>query len=101
MGVKYYDGRLDTEMNRWNVQRCINWTKKHKRGKRLLRQPRSMWDFLVRILLHLSKIVFSYLIHFFISLLEDKGAINYLYVSMENIPDRIGGRALFNGLFSH
>ena len=32
---------------------------------------------------------FDYLIHSFHSLLENKGSINYLYGSMDNIPDII------------
>ena len=32
---------------------------------------------------------FSYLIYSFRSLLKNKGAINYLFGSMDNIPDRI------------
>ena len=31
---------------------------------------------------------FVYLIHSFRYLLESKGSINYLYVSMDNIPDK-------------
>ena len=55
--VQYHDGRVDTEVTRRNMQHCITWTKNHNRGKRLWRQCRIMWDFLVRGLLHLSKIV--------------------------------------------
>ena len=33
--VKYDDGRVDTEVTRRNMQRCITWKKNHKRGQRL------------------------------------------------------------------
>ena len=48
-----------------------------------------MWGFLVRILLHLSITLFAYLIHSFQYLIENKGDINYLYGSTNNIPDII------------
>ena len=35
------------------------------------------------------KKIFAYLIHSFLSILENMGAVNYLYGSMENIPDGI------------
>ena len=57
MDVQSDDGRLYTEVNRRNMQHCITWTKNHKGGGVLWRQRRSMWDLLVRGLLHLSKIV--------------------------------------------
>ena len=57
MYVKSDDDSIDTEVTKRNMQHCITWTKNHNRGKRLWRQFRIMWDFLVRGLLHLSKIV--------------------------------------------
>ena len=55
MDIKSDDGRVDTELTRRNMQRCITWKKNHKRGQSIWRQRRIMWDFLVRGLLHQSK----------------------------------------------
>ena len=56
--VKSDDDRVETEITRRNIKFCIIWSKNHKRGERLWIQSKSMWDFLVRGLLHLSKVVF-------------------------------------------
>ena len=57
MDMKSDVGMVDTYVTSRNTQLCITWNKNHKREQRLWRQLRSMWDFLVRGLLHLSKIV--------------------------------------------
>ena len=36
MDVKYDDGRVDTEVTRRNIQRCITWTKKSQKGAKVL-----------------------------------------------------------------
>ena len=59
MDVKSDDGRVDTEVTRRNMQRCITWKNNHRRGQRLWGQHISKWDFLVRSLLHLSKLVLT------------------------------------------
>ena len=33
MSVQSYGGRVNTDVNRSNIQRCITWTKKHKIGE--------------------------------------------------------------------
>ena len=55
--VQYDDDRVNTDATRRNMQSCITWGGKFKRGQRLWKQRRSMWVFLVRGLLHLSKLV--------------------------------------------
>ena len=57
--VKYDCVRVDTEVIRKNMQLCIAWTKNHKSGQIIWKQRRIMLDFLVRGLLHLSKLVFT------------------------------------------
>ena len=87
--IKSNDGEVNTELMKRNMQKCITCTKKIQKG------ARALWDthihcgikekrFLAPVLTH-----FSYLIHSFRSLLENKPAIDYLYGTIPGIHDNI------------
>ena len=70
------------------MQRFIT-LKKSLKGAKDLGAVHKYVVFLCKRLITTIKTSFDYIIHSFHSLIENKGSINYLYGSMEIIPDRI------------
>ena len=101
MDVKYDYVRIDTEVTRRNMQRCIAWTKQSQKGEKALETAQNNVGLTCKKLITPVKTLFVYLIHSFRSLLENKVLINYLYGLMENIPDIIRGKSFFDELVSH
>ena len=69
MDVKYDDGRVDTEVTRRNIQRCITWTKKSQKGAKVLETAQKHVGLPCKKLIKPVKTRFYYLIHSFRSLL--------------------------------
>ena len=91
MDVKLYYVKLDTEVTRNKMKHCITW-KNHRREQRIWRQCGRIWDCLqVNV-----KTFFAYLIHSFHSLIENKSVINYIYGSMEKLPENKGMEDIFD-----
>ena len=65
MDMKYDDGRVDIEVIRRNMQRCITWTKKHKRGKKAFETAQKHVGLPCKNLITPVKTCFAYLIHSF------------------------------------
>ena len=82
MDVKSDYFRVDTEVTRRNMQCCIIWTKKSQKGSKALETAQNHVVLPCKNLITPVKNSFSCLIQSFRSLLENKGAINYLYGSI-------------------
>ena len=78
MDVKYEYRRVYTEVTSRNMQFWINWTKITKWGKSLEIAQKYLGLPCKRLITPVKN-PFAYLIHSFRSLVENKGAINYLY----------------------
>ena len=90
--IKLDDGEVDTELTRRNMQKCITWTNKSQKGAQALQEAQIHCGIKEkRLLIHVSA-RFSYLIHSFRSLLENKPAIEYLYGTIPGIHDNIWTR---------
>ena len=87
--IKSDDGEVDTELTRRNVQKCITWTKKSQKGARALWEAHIHCGIKEKRLLTPVSTRFAYLINSFRSLLQNKPAIEYLYVTMPGIHDNI------------
>ena len=74
------------------MKKCITWTKKIHKGERALREAQIHCGIKEKRLLTPVSTIFVYLIHSFRSLLENKPAIEYLYVTMPGIHNNIRAR---------
>ena len=74
------------------MQKCITWTKKIQKGVRALWEAQIHCGIKEKRLLTPVSTRFSYLIHSFRSLLENKPAIEYLYGTIPGIHDNIRAR---------
>ena len=92
MDVKSDNGQVYTEVTRNNMQRCIIWKERSHKGEKALEAAQNNSGLPSRMLVTPVKNRFAYLIHSLRSLLGNKPDINYLYVSMENITDKISER---------
>ena len=73
--IKSDDGKVDMELTRRNMQKCITWTKKSQKGVRALRYAYIHCGIKEESLLTPISTGFAYLIHSFRSLLNNKPAI--------------------------
>ena len=87
--IKSDDGEVDTELTMRNMQKCITWTKKRQKGARVLLDAQIHCGIKEKRLLTPVLNCFAYLIHYFTSLLDNKPAIEYLYVTVPGIHDNI------------
>ena len=87
----YYD-EVDTELTRRDMQKCITWTKKIQKGAWAIRDAQIHCGVTEKRLLTPVSTCFTYLIHFFRSLLDDKPTIDYLHRNMPVIHDNIRAR---------
>ena len=85
--VKYDDFRVDTEVTSSNMKCFISW-KKSQKGKKTLERAQKHAVLTCKKLIKPVKTSYAYLIHSFWYLIENKGAIKYLYGYMNNISDR-------------
>ena len=70
------------------MQHSITWEKSQK-GEKALDTAQKHVELPCKILITPVKNCFAYIIHYFCSIIENKGDINYLYGSMENTSDII------------
>ena len=74
------------------MQKCITWTKKIQKGARDLWEAQIHCGIKSKRLLTPVSNRFAYLIHSFISLLENEHAIEYLYRTISGIHDNTQAR---------
>ena len=94
-GVQYInsdDGEVDTELARQNMQKFINWMKNIQKGAQALREAQLYCGIKEMRLLAPVLTCFTYLIHSFSSLLDNKPVIEYMYGSMTGIHENIWER---------
>ena len=91
--TKSDDGEIDTELTRRNMQKCITWTKKIHKGARALRDAHIHCGIKEKRLITPVSTRFSYLIHSFRSLLDNKPAIECVHGTMPGIHDNIRTRS--------
>ena len=77
--IKSYDGDVDTELTRYNMQKCMTWKNKSQKGAQALRDAHIHCKIKDKRLLTPVLTHFAYLIHSFRSLLYNKPSIVYLY----------------------
>ena len=90
--IKSYGGEVDTELTRWNMQKCITYMKKSQKGGRDIRDAHIHCGIKEKHILTPVLTHFEYLINSFRSLLDNKPAIEYLYGTMTRIHDNILAR---------